>query len=42
LLEVGPITERILSLHRDEPIPTVPGYETFSYALQDHQRQETR
>jgi 2-oxoglutarate/2-oxoacid ferredoxin oxidoreductase subunit alpha len=37
LLEVEAITARILALHLDEPIPMVPGYEAYSYALQAHQ-----
>ena len=37
LLEVEAIRERILALHLDEPMPVVPGYERYSYALQSHQ-----
>jgi 2-oxoglutarate ferredoxin oxidoreductase subunit alpha len=37
LLEVEAITERILALHTDAPMPVVAGYETFSYALHPHQ-----
>jgi 2-oxoglutarate ferredoxin oxidoreductase subunit alpha len=38
LLEVEAITERILALHTDAPLPVVPGYEQFSYELQEHQQ----
>jgi 2-oxoglutarate ferredoxin oxidoreductase subunit alpha len=37
LLEVEAITERILALHTEQPIPIVPGYERYSYELQEHQ-----
>jgi hypothetical protein len=37
LLEVEAISERIRALHVDQPIPPVPGYERFTYALQAHQ-----
>jgi 2-oxoglutarate ferredoxin oxidoreductase subunit alpha len=42
LLEVEAISARILALHRDEPLPPIPGYEQFTYALQPHQEQESR
>jgi 2-oxoglutarate ferredoxin oxidoreductase subunit alpha len=41
LLEVEAISERIRALHLDEPIPPVPGYEQFTYALQVHQAEES-
>jgi len=37
LLDVEVIRERILALHEGRPQPVVPGYETFTYALQPHQ-----
>ncbi|HEX5095699.1 MAG TPA: hypothetical protein VFX21_06800, partial [Acidimicrobiia bacterium] len=37
LLDVEAITERILALHHDRPMPLIPGYEQFSYELQEHQ-----
>jgi 2-oxoglutarate ferredoxin oxidoreductase subunit alpha len=37
LLDVEVIAERTLALHEGRPLPTVPGYETFSFELQDHQ-----
>jgi 2-oxoglutarate ferredoxin oxidoreductase subunit alpha len=37
LLDVEVIAARILAMHNDEPMPVVPGYETYSYALQPHQ-----
>jgi 2-oxoglutarate ferredoxin oxidoreductase subunit alpha len=40
LLDVEVVAARILALHRDEPLPPVPGYEQFTYALQAHHREE--
>jgi 2-oxoglutarate ferredoxin oxidoreductase subunit alpha len=37
LLDVEVIAARILALHTDAAMPVVPGYETYSYALQPHQ-----
>jgi 2-oxoglutarate ferredoxin oxidoreductase subunit alpha len=37
LLDVEAIAERILALHEDRELPVVPGYESFSYELQEHQ-----
>ena len=37
ILDVAVVAERILALHDDRELPIVPGYETFSYALQEHQ-----
>ena len=37
ILDVEVIAERILALHEDRELPIVPGYETFSYALQEGQ-----
>ena len=37
LLDVEAISARILALHHDEPMPRIPGYEQFSYELQEHQ-----
>ena len=37
ILDVDVITERILALHEDREQPVIPGYETFSYELQEHQ-----
>jgi 2-oxoglutarate ferredoxin oxidoreductase subunit alpha len=39
LLEVDAVRERILALHREEPIPPVPGYDEHAYALRAHQEQ---
>ena len=38
ILDVDVIAERILALHEDRALPVVPGYESFSYELQEHQR----
>jgi 2-oxoglutarate ferredoxin oxidoreductase subunit alpha len=38
ILDVEVIAERILALHEERELPAVPGYETFAYALQEHQR----
>jgi len=37
LLDVEAITERILALHEDRELPLVPGYESFTYELQEYQ-----
>jgi 2-oxoglutarate ferredoxin oxidoreductase subunit alpha len=42
LLEVEAISERIRALHLDQPIPPVPGYEQFTYALQAHQAEASQ
>ena len=39
ILDVEVIAERILALHEDRELPMIPGYETSSYQLQDHQRE---
>ncbi len=39
MLDVEVIAERILALHEDRALPAVPGYETFTYQLQEHQRE---
>jgi 2-oxoglutarate ferredoxin oxidoreductase subunit alpha len=38
LLDVEVIAERILALHEDRELPIIPGYETHSYQLQEHQK----
>jgi 2-oxoglutarate ferredoxin oxidoreductase subunit alpha len=38
LLDVEEVRARVLALHRGEPQPVVPGYETYAYELQEHQR----
>jgi 2-oxoglutarate ferredoxin oxidoreductase subunit alpha len=38
LLDVEAITDRILALHEDRELPPIPGYEQFSYQLQEHQK----
>lgn len=38
ILDVEVIAERILALHEDRELPVVPGYEQFTYQLQDHHR----
>jgi 2-oxoglutarate ferredoxin oxidoreductase subunit alpha len=38
ILDVDVITERILALHEGRELPLIPGYETFAYELQEHQR----
>ena len=38
ILDAEVIAARILALHEDRELPVVPGYETFSYELQEHQR----
>jgi 2-oxoglutarate ferredoxin oxidoreductase subunit alpha len=38
LLDVEVIAERILALHEERPLPVIPGYESFTYELQEHQR----
>jgi 2-oxoglutarate ferredoxin oxidoreductase subunit alpha len=38
LLDVEVITDRILALHEDRELPLIPGYEKFSYQLQEHQK----
>ncbi len=37
LLDVELIAARILAAHEERELPVVPGYETFSYQLQEHQ-----
>ncbi|MDZ4828123.1 MAG: hypothetical protein SGJ13_16925 [Actinomycetota bacterium] len=37
LLEVGEIRTRLLALHEGRPQPQIPGYEKFTYQLQEHQ-----
>jgi 2-oxoglutarate/2-oxoacid ferredoxin oxidoreductase subunit alpha len=37
LLEVDAISERILALHEERPLPVVPGYDDHGYELQEHQ-----
>jgi len=37
ILDVDVVAERILALHEDRELPLVPGYDTFSYKLQEHQ-----
>ncbi len=38
ILDVEPIAARILAVHEEREQPVVPGYETFSYELQEHQQ----
>ena len=38
LLDVEVIAERILALHEDRELPLIPGYEQFTYQLQEHQK----
>lgn len=38
LLDVEVVAERILAFHEDRELPVVPGYESFAYELQEHQR----
>jgi hypothetical protein len=38
LLDVEAITARILALHEDRELPPIPGYEQFTYQLQEHQK----
>jgi 2-oxoglutarate ferredoxin oxidoreductase subunit alpha len=37
MLDVEVIAERILAFHEGRPLPVVPGYESASYELQEHQ-----
>jgi 2-oxoglutarate ferredoxin oxidoreductase subunit alpha len=37
LLDVDAIRARILALHTDAPMPTIPGYDEFSYVTSAHQ-----
>ena len=37
LLDVELIADRILALHEDRELPLIPGYEKFSYQIQEHQ-----
>jgi len=37
LLDVEAVAARVLALHEDRELPIVPGYESFSYQLQEHQ-----
>jgi 2-oxoglutarate ferredoxin oxidoreductase subunit alpha len=39
ILDVEVIAERILALHEERELPVIPGYETFSYQLHEHQRE---
>ena len=38
MLDVDVVSERILALHEDRPLPIVPGYDDHAYELQEHQR----
>jgi 2-oxoglutarate ferredoxin oxidoreductase subunit alpha len=38
ILDVEVIAERILAVHEDRELPVVPGYEQFTYQLEDHHR----
>ena len=38
ILDVELISERILALHEDRELPLIPGYEQFSYQIQEHQK----
>jgi 2-oxoglutarate ferredoxin oxidoreductase subunit alpha len=38
LLDTEVVAERILALHEGRELPPVPGYEQFTYQLQEHQR----
>jgi 2-oxoglutarate/2-oxoacid ferredoxin oxidoreductase subunit alpha len=37
MLDVEVIGDRILALHEDRELPVIPGYESCSYELQEHQ-----
>ena len=37
ILDVEVIADRILALHEDRDLPVIPGYESCSYELQEHQ-----
>jgi 2-oxoglutarate ferredoxin oxidoreductase subunit alpha len=37
ILDVELIADRILALHEDRELPLIPGYEQFSYQIQEHQ-----
>jgi 2-oxoglutarate ferredoxin oxidoreductase subunit alpha len=37
LLDVEVIADRILAAHEERPQPVIPGYEQFTYELQEHQ-----
>ncbi|HET9728066.1 MAG TPA: hypothetical protein VFR41_01525 [Acidimicrobiia bacterium] len=37
LLDVDVVASRILALHTEQALPPVPGYEQFTYQLQEHQ-----
>ncbi len=37
ILDVEVIADRILALHEDRGLPVIPGYESCSYELQEHQ-----
>jgi 2-oxoglutarate/2-oxoacid ferredoxin oxidoreductase subunit alpha len=39
MLDVEVIADRILALHEERELPGIPGYETFSYQLHEHQRE---
>ena len=38
ILDVELIADRILALHEDRELPLIPGYERFSYQIQEHQK----
>jgi 2-oxoglutarate/2-oxoacid ferredoxin oxidoreductase subunit alpha len=38
ILDVELIADRILALHEDRELPLIPGYEEFSYQIQEHQK----
>jgi 2-oxoglutarate ferredoxin oxidoreductase subunit alpha len=38
ILDVELIADRILALHEGRELPLIPGYEEFSYQIQEHQR----
>jgi 2-oxoglutarate/2-oxoacid ferredoxin oxidoreductase subunit alpha len=38
ILDVELIADRILALHEDRELPLIPGYEQFSYQIQEHQK----
>ncbi len=38
MLDVEVIAARILALHEDRELPLIPGYEQYSYQIQEHQK----
>ena len=38
ILDVELIADRILALHEDRELPLIPGYEQYSYQIQEHQK----